>query len=88
MSCLSLKQAEMNKFLQQYRYESETKKPAVNHNLPHEVDQCFKQLTKLEDVKRECLKCEQEFIAEGRYNRICFRCKPKTFKQPWEQDGM
>jgi hypothetical protein len=25
-------------------------------------------------IKRTCLKCDQEFVAEGRFNRICGRC--------------
>jgi Zn finger protein HypA/HybF involved in hydrogenase expression len=25
-------------------------------------------------IKRTCLKCDQKFIAEGKFNRICRRC--------------
>lgn len=25
-------------------------------------------------INRTCLKCGQEFVAEGRFNRICRRC--------------
>jgi len=25
-------------------------------------------------IKRTCLKCDREFVAEGRFNRICARC--------------
>ena len=28
----------------------------------------------LPKVKRECLKCDREFMAEGRFNRICPKC--------------
>ena len=28
-------------------------------------------------IKRNCLKCDKSFIAEGRFNRICPRCKLK-----------
>jgi len=87
MSCLSRKLSELREFAKKYRYESTKKKPAVNYNLPPRSEQSFRKLEKLEEVNRECLKCELDFIAEGRYHRICFRCKPKTFKQPWEEDG-
>jgi hypothetical protein len=26
-------------------------------------------------IKRFCLKCDRPFIAEGRFNRLCSRCK-------------
>ncbi len=26
-------------------------------------------------IKRTCLKCDREFVAEGRFNRICVRCR-------------
>jgi Zn finger protein HypA/HybF involved in hydrogenase expression len=32
-------------------------------------------LVKEEIFVRECLKCGREFKAEGRFNRICNRCK-------------
>ena len=29
---------------------------------------------KIERIPRKCLKCDREFIAEGRFNRICPQC--------------
>jgi hypothetical protein len=46
----------------------------------------FIKVDKLEGIPRTCLRCEREFTAQGKFNRICDCCKPKTFKQPWEQD--
>jgi hypothetical protein len=31
-------------------------------------------IIEVEKVKRNCLRCETEFMAEGRFNRICERC--------------
>ena len=28
-----------------------------------------------EPVVRDCLRCEKEFVAKGKYNRICYMCK-------------
>lgn len=30
---------------------------------------------KLERIKRRCLKCDREFMARGRFNRICRNCQ-------------
>jgi hypothetical protein len=32
------------------------------------------ELPRPQRIKRTCLKCGQEFVAEGRFNRICRRC--------------
>ena len=26
-------------------------------------------------IKRECLRCNRKFLAEGKFNRVCFPCK-------------
>lgn len=28
-----------------------------------------------ERYKRRCLKCEKEFVAVGKFNRVCYDCK-------------
>jgi Zn finger protein HypA/HybF involved in hydrogenase expression len=32
------------------------------------------ELPRPKPIKRTCLKCGREFVAEGRFNRICERC--------------
>ena len=53
----------------------------------HNAGSSFVEVDKFEEVPRTCLNCEKDFLAKGKFNRICLKCKPKTFKQPWEQDG-
>lgn len=61
--------------------------PEANHNIPHDVDQSFREIKKELAVNRVCLKCDKAFVAEGKFNRICLSCSPREFKQPWEEDG-
>jgi len=28
----------------------------------------------MEKIRRRCLKCDRIFMAEGRFNRLCYRC--------------
>ena len=50
-----------------------------------EYDCCIECLTeglakaiKPERIKRACLKCGGEFLAVGRFNRICFLCQQEN----------
>jgi len=52
----------------------------------HEAGSSFIDVHKFKEVPRTCLKCDRDFTAKGKFNRICVRCSPRTFKQPWEQD--
>tara|TARA_Y100001938_G_scaffold144222_1_gene218415 strand:- start:1118 stop:1450 length:333 start_codon:yes stop_codon:yes gene_type:complete len=53
----------------------------------HNAGSSFVEVDKFEEIPRTCLKCDRAFLAKGKFNRICLKCKPKAFKQPWEQDG-
>ena len=50
----------------------------------HEAGASFVDVHIYEKVPRTCLKCDRDFLAKGKFNRICERCTPKTFRQPWE----
>lgn len=61
--------------------------PYVNEkNLTNEEIEVYEYMKKLkkeqfEKIKRKCLSCDSEFIALGKYNRVCENCKKRlSFK--------
>lgn len=42
-------------------------------------DQSFRPVVSAKTINRQCLKCDKDFIAIGRYNRLCITCREQNF---------
>ena len=42
------------------------------------IDQTFRPLEKAILLDRDCLKCDREFVAKGKFNRLCERCNEQN----------
>ena len=43
------------------------------------------QRTTLKRMERTCLKCNHNFPASGRYNRLCCRCKTRRARGAYDE---